>query len=94
MRIEEIIWLDAIGDKLASKHAVQTSEVEQILIARPRFRFVQNRKRAGEDIYIALGQTDAGRYLTVLFIYKRAKQALILSARDMAYKERRIYERK
>jgi uncharacterized DUF497 family protein len=40
-------------------------------------------------------QTDAGRYLTVLFIYKKkAKEALILSARDMAKKERKRYEKK
>lgn len=37
---------------------------------------------------MALGQTDAGRYLTVLFIHKKTKGALILSARDMADKER------
>ena len=50
--------------------------------------------REGEDVYLALGQTEAGRYLAVLFIYKRTKEALILSARDMAKKERRLYGRK
>ena len=40
--------------------------------------------RKGEDVYLALGQNDAGRYLTVLFIYKKPREALILSARDMA----------
>jgi len=24
----------------------------------------------GEDVYLALGQTDAGRYLSVFFVYK------------------------
>jgi uncharacterized DUF497 family protein len=43
---------------------------------------------------VALGRTDAGRYLSVLFIYKLSKEALILSARDMARKERRIYGKK
>jgi uncharacterized DUF497 family protein len=43
---------------------------------------------------MALGQTDAGRYVTVLFIYKTTAEALILSARDMADKERRQYGRK
>jgi uncharacterized DUF497 family protein len=56
---------------------------------------VQRGERAGEDVYMALGQTNAGRYLTVLFIYKKkAKEALILSARDMAKKERKRYEKK
>jgi hypothetical protein len=48
----------------------------------------------GEDVYMALGQTEEGRYLIVLFIHKKAKEALILSARDMARKERKLYDRK
>jgi uncharacterized DUF497 family protein len=55
---------------------------------------VEKGDRRGEDVYLALGQTDAGRYLTVLFIYKFSSQALILSARDMAKKERKLYGRK
>ncbi|MEO7672617.1 MAG: BrnT family toxin [Pyrinomonadaceae bacterium] len=94
MRIEGIVWLDQIVDKLASKHSVQTYEVEEILGGRPRFRFVEKGERKNEDLYMALGQTESGRYLTVLFIYKHAKEALILSARDMAEKERRMYGRK
>ena len=51
-------------------------------------------EREGENVYMALGQTEAGRYLTVLFIHKKRKEALILSARDMAGKERKMYGRK
>lgn len=51
-------------------------------------------ERVGEDVYAALGRTAAGRYLIVFFIYKTTKQALILSARDMADKERKLYGRK
>jgi hypothetical protein len=47
----------------------------------------------GEDVYRALGQTDAGRYLVVFFIHKLTREALILSARDMDHKERRSYGR-
>ncbi|MGK7925973.1 MAG: hypothetical protein AB4290_12140 [Spirulina sp.] len=43
---------------------------------------------------LALGQTNAGRYLAVLFIYKAAARSLILSARNMADKERKLYARK
>ncbi len=94
MYIEGIIWLRNIVDKLAFKHHVETYEVEEVLTINPKFRFVEKGERAGEDVYMALGQTDAGRYLTVLFIHKTTRQALILSARDMADKERRIYARK
>ena len=94
MRIEAIIWLRDIVEKIASKHRVETHEVEEVFRNRPRFRFVERGQRENEDVYLVLGQTDAGRYLTVLFIYKEEKEVLILSARDMARKERRQYGRK
>ena len=62
--------------------------------SKPRIRFVEKGKQQGEDVYMALGQTNAGRYLAVLFIYKKTKEALILSARKMAKKERRQYAKK
>jgi uncharacterized DUF497 family protein len=94
VRIEEIIWLDAIIEKLAVKHRVDPEEVEEVFRSRPKFRFVEKGDRQGEDVYLALGRTDAGRYLAVLFIQKPSAQALILSARDMADKERKMYARK
>ena len=94
MNIEGIIWLRSVVDKLAFKHHVETDEVEEVLGGKPKFRFVEKGEREGENVYMALGQTEAGRYLTVLFIYKKTKEALILSARDMAEKERKMYGRK
>jgi uncharacterized DUF497 family protein len=94
MNIEGIIWLRTVIDKLAFKHHVETHEVEEIFAGEPKFRFVEKGEREGEDVYMALGQTEAGRYLTVLFIHKKTKDALILSARDMAERERKMYGRK
>ena len=94
MKIEGVIWLRDVIDKLAFKHRVETHEVEETLGSKPKFRFVEKGERRGEDVYLALGQTDAGRYLSVLFVYKKTKEALILSARDMARKEKRQYGRK
>ncbi len=94
MKIEGVLWLKEIVDKLAGKHRVKTEEVEQVLNSKPKFYFVQKGERKGEDVYLALGRTRAGRYLAVLFIYKKTKEVLVLSARDMARKERKLYERK
>lgn len=94
MKIEGIIWLSAIVDKLAVKHAVETYEVEEVFLGESKFRFVEKGDYEGEDVYMALGQTEGGRYLIVLFIRKRTKEALVLSARDMAQKERKLYDRK
>jgi uncharacterized DUF497 family protein len=68
--------------------------VEEVLANTNQFRFLEKGVRRGEDVYIALGQSDAGRYLAVLFIYKKTREALILSARDMAAKERKQYGKK
>ena len=94
MKIEGIIWLRNIVDKLVVKHNVETFEVEEVFCDKPKFRFVEKGDQEDEDIYLTLGQTDEGRYLTVLFIYKKSKEALILSARDMAKKEKRQYGKK
>jgi len=51
------------------------------------------KKRKGEDVYKAYGQTEAGRYLFVAFIYKLDHRALILSARDMDDDERDLYRK-
>ena len=65
-----------------------------MLFGKSRPRFVEKGERKDEDVYMALGQTEAGRYLTILFIYKQTTEVLVLSARDMATKERKMYARK
>jgi uncharacterized DUF497 family protein len=94
MRIESILWLEEILEKLWRKHQVDEHEVVEVLQNRPRFRFVERGLREGEDVYVAAGRTDAGRFLLVFFVLKTSGEALILSARDMSPAERRRYEQK
>jgi len=94
LKITGFIWLDEIVVKLAGKHHVETYEVEELFGGRPKFRFGEKGHRDGEDVYSALGQTQAGRYLVVFFILKVDGRALPVSARDMAPGERRLYGRK
>jgi uncharacterized DUF497 family protein len=94
MYIADIIWLPDVVDKLAWKHAVSPEEVDQVLFSGPHFRKVQKGHILGEDVYAAYGQSDAGRYLIVFFVYKVTREALILSSRNMDDKERRLYERR
>jgi hypothetical protein len=67
MKLDGIIWLRDIADKLEFKHNVTMEEVEQALNNKPKFRFVEKGERKGEDVYMALGRTDSGRYLAILF---------------------------
>ena len=94
MQIDEVIWRSQFIEKIASKHRVKTTEVEEVFSNHPFFNFASKGKRSGEDVYSAIGQTDAGRYLIVFFILKPHHPALVISARDMDNKERRYYGRK
>lgn len=94
LRIEGIIWLEDIVEKLILKHGVDQDEVIQVLRNKPVFRLIEKGHRKDENLYAALGQTDPGRYLTVFFVYKKTKQALIISARGMTRSERRRYAEK
>jgi uncharacterized DUF497 family protein len=92
LRITGFIWLTDIVRKLATKHGVRQQEVKEVFVGSPRFRFVEKGHRPGENVYVALGQTNAGRYLVIFFVHKKDGRALILSARDMTRAERRRNE--
>lgn len=94
MKIYHIIWLPEIEDKLFQKHNILVEEVEDILFNRPHIRFVEKGHREGEDLYAAYGQTATGRWLIIFFVLKNQHQVLVISARDMDRKERRLYARR
>jgi uncharacterized DUF497 family protein len=68
LKISGIIWLEDIVDKLRRKHAVEQDEVKEILSSSSYFRFVERGHRKGENVYSAMGQISAGRYLIVFFV--------------------------
>ncbi len=92
--IKQIIWLDEIVEKLAWKHHVTPFEVEEVLKSKSKFFKAEKGKVENEDVYNALGKTEAGRYLSVFYIKKINGAALIISARDMSLKERKKYAKK
>ena len=92
MQLYEIIWKEIFADKIESKHAVSMDEVEQVLFGKSLFRRAGKGRIRGEDLYIAYGQTIAGRYLVVFFVWKRRPAALPVSARSMTDAERSYYE--
>ncbi len=94
MNINGFIWYEKIIEKLEQKHNVQQDEVREVFASNPMFRYVEKGLHPNENVYAALGQTKAGRYLIIFFIYKTDKHALVVSARDMTRAERRKYEQK
>lgn len=82
-------------EKLATKHAITREEVQEVFWNRPRIRRMGRGNVPGEDVYRAIGQTNEGRYITIIFIYKpQVRRALVISARNMDGKERKSYGRK
>jgi uncharacterized DUF497 family protein len=92
--IDDIIWLDAIVEKLAWKHWVLPNEVEEVLTGQCRIFKKEAGKVDGEHLYNALGTTRDGRYLSIFFIRKLNNKVLIITARDMNKNERKRYEKK
>ena len=80
MKIQRILWLDQFVSKLDVKHHVTTPEVEEVLRGQAKVRRVAKGDVKGEDVYLALGQTEAGRYLAVFFVLKRDRSILPISA--------------
>ena len=93
MVIRKIIWKDQFVEKLEQKHAVSITEAEEVLNGDPHIRRVGKGRVRDEDVYSALGQTDAGRYLIIFYIRKVSGAILPISARDMDNAERKYYER-
>jgi uncharacterized DUF497 family protein len=84
--------LEQVLEKIEIKHSVQAFEVEEVFKGKPRVQLIQKGKVRGVNLYVATGQTKHGRYIAVFFIYKKTKEALIVTARDMDKGERRLYE--
>ncbi|MBE9595173.1 MAG: BrnT family toxin [Proteobacteria bacterium] len=91
MKINRIIWKETFIEKIESKHRVTMVAVEEILHGRKKVYRIAKGDIKGEDVYLALGRTSAGRYLSVFFILKKNHDVLPISARDMDSKERRRY---
>jgi len=71
VEIKGVIWIRNVVDKLIFKHNVATHEVEEVLNLKPKIRFVEKGETKGENVYLALDQSNSGRYLAVLFNLER-----------------------
>ena len=83
IKINKIIWKETFIEKIESKHHVTMFGVEKILHGRKKVYRIAKGNVKGEDVYVALGRTSAGRYLSVFFTLKKNHDVLPISARDM-----------
>jgi len=73
------------------KHRVTASECEQLFFNRPLVAGLDKEHSESEARFFALGITDSGRRLFVVFTTRR-KRILVLSARDMNRRERKVFD--
>lgn len=86
-------WDEGNSEKNWAKHRVARSECEQVFFNLP-FVVADDRKHSkDEPRYYALGQTDRGRKLFLVFTI-RGSLIRVISARDMNRAEKRIYDEK
>ena len=86
-------WDEGNSEKNWLKHGVTGSECEQVFFNLP-FVVADDRKHSdNEPRHYALGQTDKGRKLFVVFTI-RDSLIRVISARNMNRAERRIYDEK
>jgi len=50
LKINALIWLEEIVEKVARKHNVSQEEVRQIFLNSRHFRFVEKGHRSGEKV--------------------------------------------
>lgn len=75
------------------KHGVSQVEIEEIFFNEPLLINSDDKHSAQEARYLALGLTNFGRSLAVIFtLRKDATLIRVISARDQHRKERHIYE--
>ena len=88
IRIEKFEWDKRNEQHLLKEHSVSPEEAEEIFKTEPYFR------RGRDGTRYVYGQTEAGRYLFVVYLYLGAGTARVISARDMTPRERRLYLRR
>ena len=87
MRINELHWNDWNEDHIA-RHGVAPDEVEEVVFHRSYYL-----ARIGGDRYLVIGRTDGGRLLSIIVDRDDGSNFFVVTARDAAPKERRLYQR-
>ncbi len=83
-------WDAGNATKNWTTHAVSQGECEQVFFIEPLVLAADPGHSAHEDRFFALGQTDEGRLLLIVFTL-RGTQIRVISARPMSRSEWEVY---
>ena len=84
-------WDEGNLDKNWRRHRVSWIECEQIFFNHPLLVAFDEEHSQDEERFFALGKTESGRELFVVFAI-RHDLIRVISARDMNQKERKVYD--
>jgi len=84
-------WDKYNSDKNWLKHRVSPAECEQFFFNCPLFVTDDVKHSGKEKRFYALGNTDTGRLLFIVFTI-RHDRIRVISARDLNHKERKVYQ--
>ena len=87
MHIRTFDW-DNVNVEHIARHSVDPTEAE--MICRGSHMILRGR----EGRHLVYGQTEAGRYLTIILKSMGSGTVRIITARDMTHSERRLYHRR
>ena len=90
-RCQGFEWDEGNAEKSWEKHRVTRGECEQVFFDRPLVVGEDVTHSRSEPRYYALGTTDAGRPLFIVFTI-RSDLIRVISARDMNRREQRIFD--
>lgn len=90
MNIKDLLFSEAVADKLWYKHNVTVDEVYELFL-NDEDSLIIRRSQSVKGTYVAYGRTYAGRYLMAAFRLLEQGVAKIITSRDMDVAERRLY---
>ncbi len=85
-------WDEGNLAKSWERHRVRFSECEEVFANRPLLASPVEGHSGREERFAALGRTDTGRLLFVVFTFRRGS-IRVISARDMSRREREEFQR-
>jgi uncharacterized DUF497 family protein len=86
-------WDKGNFEKNWKRHQVHFKEAEEVFLNKPLKIYRDKRHSQKEEGFTALGITDDGRRLYIVFTI-REESLRIISARNQSKKERRLYAKK
>lgn len=90
LSIEGFDWDKGNSEKNRIKHKVRKEECEEVFFNKPFRIFDDQVYSKTEKRFGALGRTDKGRLLAVIFTV-RSRMIRVISARDQGHRDRRAY---